>query len=204
MRRLEVLVEERSMQTFLQEFLPSVLPEEWTCQVRDFQGKHRLLRSVEKVMTGCARMGYCVLVLVDQDSEDCQSLKRRLDTMAEHAGLTLASVACDSPGTAINRIVVRELEAWFLSDPAFIVEHSKVPERFRSQKRYRDPELIGDCWEATRDLLQRHRYPFSKVDLAARMGRRMAERGSHEHNTASSFQHFLSGLARLTSQGEAA
>ena len=72
-RRLEFLIEEPSMEAFLQELLPRVLPEGCEFEFRVFQGKQDLLRKLEKRLLGYRDWlpAECRLVVaVDRDNDD--------------------------------------------------------------------------------------------------------------------------------------
>ena len=58
-----------------------------------------------------------IVVLIDEDREDCLKLKKQLEDIAISAGLIPKS-SCQKYKSfqVLNRIVVEELEAWFFGD----------------------------------------------------------------------------------------
>lgn len=106
---LEILTEEPSMELFLQGILPRILPSDYVlgenCFIRPHQGKSDLKRSISKKMRAYLKYGYPVKVLIlhDQDSNDCIALKSDLVALAlaETHGNVLPYLV---------RIICRELE----------------------------------------------------------------------------------------------
>ena len=138
------------------------------------------------------------MVLVDEDREDCRSLKRRLNVAAEAAGLASKSAPENGKFQVLNRIAVEELEAWFLGDPAALVAaYAGVSPNFASKAAYRDPDAVrGGTWEAIERLLQRAGYfpgGLAKIELA----RAMAKRLDPSRNSSRSFKCFVDGISAL-------
>ena len=71
-RRLEFLVEEPSMEAFLQELLPRLLPAGCSFDIRVFQGKHDLMRRLESRLRGYRNRlsdEFRLVVMVDRDQD---------------------------------------------------------------------------------------------------------------------------------------
>jgi hypothetical protein len=138
-----------------------------------------------------------VAVLVDRDDDDCLVLKKQLEDHAANARLTTPA----SDGVSfqvLNRIVVEELEAWFLGDPEALNQaYPKVPVSLANQARYRDPDAIkGGTWEALEAVLIKHGYHRSglrKMQAATEIAQHM----NVESNRSKSFQVFRDGVRRL-------
>lgn len=114
-----ILVEEPSMEAFLRALMPRVLPDNCTFDVHPFQGKRDLLAKLEKRLRAYARWlpkTSRIVVVVDQDNDDCKMLKRRLESIAVSAGLRTRSNAGAAPWQVVNRIAIEELEAWYFGD----------------------------------------------------------------------------------------
>jgi hypothetical protein len=64
---------------------------------------------------------YRIVVIVDEDRQDCLDIKGRLEEAAQQAGLVTRSTG-EQPGgfQVLNRIAIEELEAWFFGDPEAI------------------------------------------------------------------------------------
>lgn len=195
---VEVHVEELSAEFALTALMPAIVPDvEYV--VRRYQGKHELLRKLPQRLLGYARYPgperARVVVLVDRDDDDCQGLRRRLDAMAEAAGLR----ATGERRAVLNRIAIEELEAWFFGDPAAIsAAYPKVPVTVSTRRGLRDPDAIaGGTWEALERLLQQHGY--YKAGLAKTTSAlEIADQMDVENNTSRSFQVFRDGLRTFT------
>jgi hypothetical protein len=155
------LVEEPSMEAFLQELMPRVLPKDRTFEAHSFQGKKDLLSNLENRLRAYAAWlpeTWRIFVIVDQDDNDCTKLKGRLEKLATTAGLRPRSKGGEAPWQIVNRIAIEELEAWYFGDWQAVREvFSKVPSTIPNQAKFRDPDAIrGGTWEAFERILQRH------------------------------------------------
>jgi len=201
---LEVLVEEYSAEVALQNLLPKVLPSYVEFAIRSFQGKTDLLKKLPqrlKAYRPWLPKDWRIVVLCDRDNEDCQALKKKLEEYAVQSGFTTKSSTLDQQFTVLNRIVIEELEAWFLGDAQAVVKaYSCVPANFANRKRYRDPDAItGGTWEALQSLLQSKGYfpgGLNKVEAARTISQCM----EIQNNCSASFQCFHSGLTALIEQ----
>ena len=195
--RLEVLVEEPSAEAALNALLPKIVPEAGF-QIIPFNGKSDLLRKLPVRLRDYtyywAESGLRIVVLLDRDGDDCVELKARLVEIANKARL---------PGEAtLFRIVIEELEAWFLGDvPALNAAYPRVPLSLENQTKFRDPENVpGGAWEGLEHVLQKHGYHrkgLQKVRAASEIAPHM----DIENNRSKSFQVFRDGLRRLVKEG---
>lgn len=189
---LEILTEEPSMELFLRGFLPRILPKNYVldqnCFIRAHEGKSDLKRAIPKKMRAYANKWASpvkVLILHDQDSNDCKKLKQDL------AGVINAS-AVKLP--FMIRIACRELENWYLGD--FNALQQVYPEikasALRNKSKYRNPDQVFGAYEI--GLLSPR---FSKTAAARRLGVII----DVDHNSSPSFQQFMTGLSSfLTSK----
>ncbi len=197
-RRLEFLVEEPSMEAFLQGLLPRLLPAGCSFEIRVFRGKRDLMRQLESRLRGYRSRPFDefrLIVMVDRDQDDCRTLKAQLEDAAGGAGLRTRSQSSGDRWQVVNRIVVEELEAWYFGDweavrSAFPRVSSTVP----NQRRYRRPDAIrGGTWEAFERVLQRHGYfrtGLRKIEAA----RNIAPKIDPERNSSPSFATFRDAL----------
>lgn len=198
---IELLLEEPSAEAFFRGFLPRILPDGVTWNLIVFQGKSDLLSNLGKRLKGYRSWlpeDWRIVVLVDEDRQDCKQLKRKLNAAAGAAGLASRSAPANGRFQVLNRIAVEELEAWFLGDPAaLIAAYPGVSPNFASKVAYRDPDAIrGGTWEAAERLLQRAGYfpgGLGKIELARMMGERL----DPVRNNSRSFHCFVDGLAAL-------
>jgi hypothetical protein len=176
-RHLEFLVEEPSMEAFLQKFLPRVLGEE-TFLIHAFQGKRDLLGKLRSRLAGYAGWlprDWRIVVVVDRDGEDCYALKQELEVAAKSAGLVTRSCAEGRSWQLVTRLAIEELEAWYFGDWEGV--RNAYPRLSRSvslKKEFRDPDAIqGGTWEAFERVLQKHRYfetGLRKIEAARTLG----------------------------------
>lgn len=199
---LEFLVEEPSMETFLNGVLPRLLPGDCTFIIHTFQGKQALLRKLEARLRGYRKWlpDDCrIVVLVDRDGDDCRALKERLEGAAGRSGLRTRSQAGGGPWQVVNRIAIKELEAWYFGDwEAVRGAYTRVPSSIPGQARYRDPDSVpGATWEAFERVLKSRGYfrtGLRKVEAAGAIGPRIDPR----RNRSRSFGAFRDALADAT------
>ena len=137
-----------------------------------------------------------VVVLIDEDRQDCHALKQQIEQMAIHAGLTTKSNA--RPGAAfhvVTRIAVEELEAWFIGDvEALRAAYPRVSGTLASNARYRDPDAVaGGTWEALHRVLKNSGYYrgiFPKLEVARSVAKHMVPYRNKSH----SFRVFCAGV----------
>jgi hypothetical protein len=133
-----------------------------------------------------------IVVLVDEDRSDCQELKKKLC----HA----SSIVTQKKGNIVlHRIVVEELESWFIGDVAAIrAEYEKIPVSLSQQAKFRNPDAIkGGTWEELDKILKKYGYEtgLQKMDFAQKVSPHM----DVENNQSRSFQVFRDGLRRMIS-----
>lgn len=129
-----------------------------------------------------------IVVVIDRDDDDCARLKRRLEKMANDAGLATRSSAKGRAYMVVNRLAIEELEAWYFGDwEAVQAAYPRVSANIPSQAKYRDPdEITGGTWEAFERVLQRAGYysgGLRKVEAA----RTVAAHMDPSRNTSPSF-----------------
>ena len=194
-------LEEPSAEAFFSEFLPRVAPAGMTSQLIVFQGKPDLMKNLTARLKGYGGWipdDWRIVVLVDEDREDCRGLKAALEASAAAAGLLTKTSAGGQRFTVLNRIAVEELEAWFLGDvEALRAAYPGVPANLGAQAKFRDADAVtGGTWEALERVLQRAgHFPggIGKIDLARTMARHLTP----EANRSRSFQCFMAGLSQL-------
>ncbi len=202
MTQIEVLVEEQSAEEALRHLLPKILRGRGRAKVINLGSKHKLLKALpsrlaayKKRMEGGESLR--VAVLVDRDSDDCAVLKRDLEQMASQAGLSTKTFP-DALGefVVLNRIVVEELESWFIGDPeALRNAFTSLPVISQKTGIFRNPDN-GGSWEALHRFLKKHgiyKSSFPKIDAA----RRIAPHLDISANKSRSFQAFVAGMEAM-------
>jgi len=198
---LEFLLEEPSAEAFFAGFLPKIVPEGTTWNLIQFQGKANLLANLEKRLKGYSAWlpeDWHIVVLVDEDRQDCVALKKKMEKAAAAAGLLTKSIANGDAFRVLNRIAVEELEAWFLGDvEGLCAAYPGVPPSLGNRENFRDPDgVAGGTWEALERILQRAGHfagGLGKIDLARTMARHMEP----ARNRSQSFQYFIMGMSAL-------
>ncbi len=184
--QIEILTEEPSMENFLRQLLPILLPEEYqldiNCFIHPHEGKSHLRKSIPRKLQAYSRYRNPVRVLIiqDQDSSDCVTLKNEL--------LSLCQSIVTIP--IVVRIACRELENWYLGDLKAI--EKLYPEtkatRFVGKAKFRNPDLVFGSNEL--ELLTPN---FTKSHASREIVKFM----DIQTNRSKSFNHFVSGLSKL-------
>ena len=198
---IELLLEEPSAEAFFRGFFPRILPDGVTWNPIVFQGKSDLLLNLVKRLKGYKAWlpaDWRIVVLVDEDREDCRELKNKLEAAARAAALVTKTSARNGQFQVLNRIAVEELEAWFLGDsPSLVAAYPGISPNFGTKVAYRDPDGIrGGTWEALERLLQKAgHFPggLPKIEVAREMGARI----NPVAGASRSFQQFVNGIACL-------
>lgn len=195
---VDFLVEEPSMEAYLRELLPRLIPGV-PFDVHNLTNKDSLLKKLPSRLAGYSTwtgVNFRVVILVDRDDDDCVVLRQRLVGAVESSGLTLDSAR--SRGQVLVRVVVEELEAWHFGDvQALASVFPGVPNSLGERAGFRDPDGIkGGTWEALERVLQKaghHDGGLRKMECA----QQLASRVNIESNRSTSFIAFRDGLRRL-------
>lgn len=140
-----------------------------------------------------------IVVLVDEDREDCKLLKGKLEKIAINTGFsTKTSVGISQKFQVLNRVAIEELEAWFFGDlHALINAYPGVSPNLENQAKYREADAItGGTWEALEKVLQRaghHKGGLEKTRAAREISLHM----NPSNNRSKSFQIFYDGLLKI-------
>jgi hypothetical protein len=197
-------VEEPSAEAALQILLPRLISCQLTFRFLVYNGKNDLLRKLPSRLSayhGISVEGPLrVVVLVDQDNDDCHKLKNRLEDASRKNGLSTKTTAnTGSHFLVLNRVVIEELEAWFLGDhDALVKAYPRISRKALHKPALKNPDLIaGGTWEALQRLLMKAEYYRSgmpKIETA----RKVATFMNPKTNSSQSFRVFRDGLTALT------
>jgi len=185
MGRIEILVEEPSMEECLKELLPKIVPISWKNEENYFIRKHQGKADLQKSIRSKVRVfnnwhePVAIIILHDQDSADCKILKREL---IEKCGDNIIPI--------LIRIVCRELESWYLGDLSAV---EKAYPDFRSDKYigkapFRNPDLLN-----AKDKIKRILPEYKEVASSREISKFLDE----EQNRSLSFNHFVSGIQTI-------
>lgn len=202
--QIEFLVEEPSAEQALRQLLPKLFARQpddhW--KIINLGSKSKLLKVLpDRLAAYRQRIGQGenlrIMVLLDRDHDDCAVLKRRLENDARQAGLsTKAAPAADGRFVVVTRIIIEELESWFIGDPpALRKAFPSLPPRALTAGIFRNPDN-GGSWEALHRLLKRHgiyRQHYPKIDAARKIAAHLQPASNH----SASFQTFARGVQAL-------
>ncbi|MBN1964218.1 MAG: DUF4276 family protein [Anaerolineae bacterium] len=139
---LEFLLEEESMENVIEIVMEQIVgaSPDHTWTVHPHHSKGHLLKQLLPKLRGYRNFlshDTHIVIIVDQDQDDCRALKRKIVDWAVEAGLETQSLV---------RIAVCELESWFLGDIRALEEafpklrHLKL----HGKARYRNPDERTD------------------------------------------------------------
>lgn len=199
---IEFLVEEPSTEEALKHLLPNLIRQRARWKIINLGSKYKLLKVLPQRLAAYRQRidsneDLRVVVLVDRDNDDCAALKRQLEDAAARAGLVRKSApAVDGRFVVVNRIVIEELESWFIGDPAALKRaFTGLPKIIESKGIFRTPDN-GGSWELLHRFLKSHgiyRSSYPKIDAARRIAPNMDIWG----NRSPSFQIFIQGVESL-------
>jgi uncharacterized protein YktA (UPF0223 family) len=181
MTKLVFLLEERSAKEVLLVLLPQIVPvEKVTFQCLSHEGKSDLQRSIPIKIRAWNEPDVHFVILHDQDSADCVTLKKELYSLAKN----------DNHPDTLIRIVCSELESWFLGDlsaveKAFAVDLSKK----RNKTIYQNPDAIANAKDELKRLVPAYQQIAGSQSISKYM--------SIDKNKSKSFQVFVSGIKAL-------
>ena len=199
---LELLVEESSSEAALRNLVPAIVGSHVSFRIHAHQGKPDLLAKLPNRLKGYRNWlpdDWRIVVLIDEDREDCTKAKGQLEDIAAQAGLVTKSAAkAGEPFHVLNRLCVEELEAWFFGDVKAVVSaYPRVPHSLAHRAGFRNSDaIVGGTWEALERVLQRagyHRGGLEKVRAATEISQYM----DPQRNASKSFQVFRTALISL-------
>lgn len=184
MSELVFLLEERSAEELLKGILPLILPKEFQFRCIAFEGKQDLEKQLVGRIRGYLRPDARFIVIRDQDSGDCHSIKASLVEKCRQAGRE----------DALVRIVCRELESWYLADLKAVEEGFELKGLAKKQAKakYRDPDLLASPNRTLRELVS----SYQKIGGSRVIGPHM----DLNNTRSASFSAFISGIRRIISE----
>jgi hypothetical protein len=204
---IEILLEEPSAEAALQNIIPKIVNDKISFKIHVFEGKRDLIIKLPNRLRGYRRWipdDWIIVVLIDNDNDDCFILKEKLEQIAIRSGLiTKAHQNILGKYNIVNRIAIEELEAWFLGDKLAVNSaYPKVSIKIFNNRRYRNPDnILGGTWEALHRILKKsgyYRSGFPKIEVARNISRYM----DINKNESKSFQVFRDTLLDLASFSE--
>lgn len=183
---VEILLEEPSMENFLREVLPKILPLAYVldenCFLRPHNGKSDLKKSIPnkiKVFSNYHETAK-LIIIHDQDSSNCRKLKNGLVDLCKSNG------SC----AVLIRIACKELESWYLGDMDAIEKaYPKFKAKnFKKLAKFRNPDLIQASQEL-KLLIPEFQKGFASKNISKFI--------SVEKSTSTSFLHLITGISKF-------
>lgn len=184
MNEVVFLLEEPSAQDLLEGLVPRLIPGHWSVRYIPFQGKQDLEKRLVNFLRAWRNREARFVVMRDQDSGDCRTIKSNLLSLCRKARRP----------DALIRVACRELESWVLGDlDAFGREFECVQATRQSGKaKFRNPDAIGSPVQELRRFVP----TYQKREGAKRMGPLLIP----DQNSSTSFRMFCRGLIRLVAE----
>jgi hypothetical protein len=181
---LVFLLEEPSAKEMLEGLLPRLVPEiSYRCIV--FEGKQDLEKNIIKKIRGYRIPNTQFIVLRDQDSGDCYTIKQKLQQLCQKA----------NQPNALVRIACRELESWYLADLKAVEQGLNIAGLAKQQnnKKYRSPDYLQSPSQELKILTQAK---YQKV-LGSRSIGPFLELNNKRSN---SFRVFIESIQKINTQ----
>jgi len=190
---VEALVEEPSMEAALRLLLPRLLGRV-SFDIYAHQCKEEMLARLPQRLRGYSSWlpaTWRIVVVVDQDDDNCHELKDRLERIARDAGMKTRTSTGGKPYAIVNRLAIEELESWYFGDwNAVRKAYPRVPATIPAKAAFRDPDSIkGGTREAFERVLRKAGYfkgGLRKIEAACAVAQHFAP----DQNTSRSFQVF--------------
>jgi hypothetical protein len=178
---LVFFLEGPSEKDFLESLWSTVMPTRITPHFQVFQGKQDLEKQLVRRMKYWLKPNSRLIVMRDQDSGDCMTIKARLRQLCDEAGQP----------TAVIRIACRELETFFVGDWTAIAAGFGKPAlaTLAKKAKYRTPDELGN----PADEIKRHIPSYQKREGA----RKIAPHLRAVRNKSPSFQVLMRTLEEM-------
>lgn len=175
MRELVFFLEEPSAKAMLEALLPKIAPSEIIVRYLIFEGKQDLEKQLQRKLRCYQNPEATFIILRDQDSADCLTVKTKLKQQC---------VAAKKPH-AIVRIACRELESWYLADLAAVEKAFAYKKLVTQQndRKFRDPDRLGSPSKELKLLVPE----YQKIDGS----RRIAPYLDIDNPRSRSFHHLM-------------
>jgi len=181
-KTLVFFLEEASAEAMLKGVLPRLLPADIHPAYFPFPGKQALEKELLRKLRGWRKPDSLFVVMRDQDSGDCRTVKESLAVISRAAGRP----------DALIRIACRELESFYLGDLAAVEQGLglKGLRGLQGKQKFRNPDLLPNAAEELRNLTAK---AYQKISGS----RAIAPYLDLENNCSPSFRALVSGIRRL-------
>ena len=182
MKNLVCFLEEPSAKEMLMGILPRLLPDDIHCHYIVFEGKQDMDKQLGRKLRGWNKPESAFLVIRDQDSSDCKTVKQKLTDICCEAG---------KPG-ALIRIACHELESFYFGDLPAVEKGLAINElkRYGMKAKYRLPDKIENPCDELEKLTKN---AYQHIAGSRLIGPFL----DLDHNTSHSFNVLITGIRGL-------
>lgn len=154
MKELVVLLEEPSIREMLEVIVPKVAPDVCLRCIL-FQGKQDLEKNITKKLRSYQNTNAKFLVVRDQDSGDCGTVKQRILQKCNESGKSSYKV----------RIMCHELETVYLADLQAVESGLKIKNVATLQEKnpYRHPDVLANPKQKLKSLAIQHKGSYQDI-----------------------------------------
>lgn len=181
-KHIVFFLEEHSAKALLDTLLPRLLPPDaFSFHCIPFEGKRDLQKRVPVRLRAWQKQDTFV-VLHDQDSGNCNTLKTRLAGLCAKAG---------KPDTLV-RIACRELESWYLADLHAVEKGLEIKglAKHKDAAEYRDPDSQQNPAKILQQLTSNK---YQKLAGSRAIGPYL----DLNNTRSASFRNFITGVRRI-------
>ncbi|MCC6275558.1 MAG: DUF4276 family protein [Leptospiraceae bacterium] len=186
MNEVVLLVEELSAKVMLESLLPRIHQPAPKITIISFQGKSDLEKRVEKKIRGYQNRNAYFIVMRDQDSADCLTIKNNLLDKCQR-----------TQKQCLVRILCHELESWYLADLSAVEQALDIHgiSVKQHQAKYRAPDNLSNA----KQELQRIVPAYQEVSSSRKIGMYL----DINNGRSISFSIFIKGYKRILKELDA-
>ncbi len=189
MKNLVFFLEGRSEKVMLEKLLSRLLPKNVFPFYCVFKGKKDLENNLLKKIQGWQKPESAFVVLLDQDQEDCKTVKNRVFKICKQCEKSV------KPLKYIIRIACHELESWYFGDLEAVgkaFNKPKLPDRYKSKKKYKNPDTIHNPAKELEYITNKE---YQKISGSRAIGSLLSL--EENVNKSHSFKVFIEGVKEL-------
>lgn len=181
MKELVFLLEEPSAKIMIQGILAKISKPDTVVRYIVFEGKQDLEKSMIRKLRKYNNPDAIFIILRDQDSADCKTVKKSLQEKC---------IEADKP-QSIVRIACHELESWYLADLKAVEKaFSKNSLSLRqNERKFRNPDKLGSPSKELKPLVPE----YQKINGS----RMIAKFLDIENKRSRSFYHFVNSIKKF-------
>lgn len=187
MSTLVCLLEEKSAEEMLKALLPKILPAGMAFTCITFEGKQDLEKRLHLKVRHWQKPDSYFLVMRDQDSGDCITIKRKLLEILAETG---------KEERALVRIACHELESFYLGDLAAVEKGlgSRGLSGYQHKRKFTDPDMLANAAEELKKLTGKS---YQKISGSRKISPYMVLDGSNKSKSFNTLLHGIKTLLKL-------